>query len=152
MKEDKSVKEIQDLSQKFFQLLDGQVKVSVSPEEELVKIQAETADPGVLIGYHGERLYALQFLLSLMVFRKLGEWRKVVVDVGDYRIKREEALERMALSAAQKVKFAQEEYLFPPMPAAERRVIHLVLSTHPDVLTESRGEGRDRYLVVIPKK
>ena len=146
--------QVANLAEEFFQLIDKELKIEIVPgeTEDAYIVKVETPDPGILIGFHGERLYAIQFLLGLGIYRKTGTWQRVILDVGDYRIKRHEVLEKMALTAAQKVNFSGEEYPFPPMPAAERRIIHMVLTENPQVATESRGEGRDRHLVVVPKR
>jgi len=127
-------------------------KLSLEKDQEGVfHLNIKTEDSGILIGYHGENVYALQLLLSLIVYKKLGKWQRIVVDVGGWREKREEQLKRMALAAAQRVKFSQESVVIPYLNAAERRVIHLALANNPDVTTRSEGEGRERKLVVEPK-
>ena len=141
---------VKELAQKLIDLLEVDVKLQVEEKDESIVLNLETEDSGILIGYHGEALFAFQRILSLMVYKKTGEWLRITVDVGDYRQRREEALERMALSIAQKVKFSGEEQLLPPMNAVERRIIHLVLANNPDVKTESEDEGSQRHVVVKP--
>lgn len=144
-----AVKEIVD---ELLKLLEVEVKPVVEEKDGLVNIQLQTDNPGILIGYHGQTLSSLQMLLSMMTYRKLGSWIKVLVNVGDYRERRKETLEKMAMSAAQKVKFSGEDYAFSPMVGADRRIIHLALAENPDVTTESQGEGFERRLVVKPRK
>lgn len=128
-------------------------KAEVKKDKEgVVHVQLETDEPGVLIGYHGETLASLQLLFSLMNYRQTNEWQRISVNVGDYQERRQESLERMALSAAQKVKFSGEEQALPFLTAAERRLIHLALADDPEVVTESEGEGRDRRVVIKPKR
>lgn len=128
-------------------------KVSLEEDEDGVfHLSIETRDSGILIGYHGENIYALQLILSLIVYKKLGSWQRIVVDVGDWREKREEQLKRMALAAAQRVKFSGESVVMPYLSGAERRIVHLALAENPDVETRSEGEGRERRLIVEPKK
>jgi spoIIIJ-associated protein len=149
MAEDKKLAEIKQIAAKLLKQLDLPVTARVElKEENNFTVQLETDNPGLLIGYHGETLAAFQLILNKVVYRQTGEWLRIVVNVGDYRERRSESLERMALSAAQKVKFSGEEYSFSPMSPAERRIIHLTLADHPDVVTESTGEGRDRRVVV----
>lgn len=124
---------------------------SIEEKEEIVVANLQTDNPGILIGYHGQTLSAFRLILSMMVYRKLGEWVKILVDVGDYYQRRAETLKRMALSAAQKVKFSHREQELPPMSAAERRIIHLALTDDSEVKTESRDEGKNRRVVVKPK-
>lgn len=151
MKKAESV--IQKTAEELLQLLEiKKPKISLEKDEEGVfHLSVETEDSGVLIGFHGENLYALQLILSLITYKKLGEWRRIVVDIGDWRAKREEQLKRMALGAAQRVKFSHESVVMPHLNAAERRIVHLVLSNNPDVETHSEGKGRERRLIVEPK-
>lgn len=149
-----AIKITKEIAEKILSLLGIEVKIEVEEDKEnkAVKIQIETSEPGILIGYHGETLSSLQMLLGIIVSKKVGEWTRIVVNIGDYRERREEVLERMALSAAQKAKFSGEPVILPPLSAQDRRVIHLTLSGHPDVTSESEGEGESRRLVVKPRK
>jgi len=138
----------------LLQLLEtGKVKTSLEKDEDGVfRLVIDAKDSGILIGYHGENIDALQLMLGLIVYKKLGSWQRVVVDIGDWRQKREEQLKRIALSAAQKVKFSKEQVIIPYLNAAERRVVHLALAEHPNIETRSDGEGRERKLIVELKK
>lgn len=133
--------------------LEIESSVSVSENEEgVVNVDISGDDLGILIGYHGETLSALQLILNLMTYKKLERWQPLVVDVGGWRKKREEALERLAKRMAERVKFSEEEQELPPMSPFERRVIHLTLSEDPKVSTESIGEDSERRVVVMLKK
>ncbi len=152
-KEDSRVSLVEKLAKELLGQLEMKAKMKVTTDQEgIIYLQLETDDPGVLIGYHGETLFSLQTILSLMTYRQVGEWVRVVVNVNDYRERRQESLEKMALSAAQRVKFSGETQSLPPMPAAERRVVHLFLANDPEVATESEGEGYQRRVVVKPRK
>lgn len=124
--------------------------VGTSPQRFTVKLKIE--DQGILIGYHGENINSLQLILNLMLSKKLNQWQRVLVDVGDYRQEQEERLKQMAQNACQKVKFSQNPVIITGLKPFERRIIHLVLADHPEVYTESQGEGLARELVVYPKK
>lgn len=145
---------IQTLAEEILTLMEIESpKVSLEEDENNVfHLGIETKDSGVLIGYHGENIYALQLILGLIVYQKTGQWQRIVVDIGDWRQKREEQLKRMALAAAQKVKFSGESVAMPFLNAAERRIVHLTLSENPDVTTKSEGEARDRRLIIAPKQ
>jgi len=143
---------LKKFTQELLDQLGQPVTFGVEEKKEVININLQTDNPGIFIGYHGQTLASIQLILSMMVYRKLGEWVKLVVDVGDYRLRRAEALGRIALSAAQKVKFSGQEYELPSMSSAERREIHLALAENPEVETESTGEGRDRRVVVKPRK
>ncbi len=124
-------------------------KVSIEPEDEGVfKIDIDSEHTGVLIGRQGETIVNLQLLLSLIIYKKLGEWQRLVVDVGGWRQQREESLKKLAQNTAQKVKLSGEEVILTRLSPFERRIIHMELSENPDVVTQSQGEGSQRVLVV----
>jgi len=152
-KKPKAKKLVESLIGELLAQLKTGAKVTLSEDKEgTVQVQLETEDPGALIGFHGETLASLQLILGMMVYRQTGQWTRVLVNVNDYREKRQESLERMALSAAQKVKFSGEAQALPPMSPAERRIIHLALAGDPEVATESEGEDYHRRVVIKPKK
>lgn len=122
--------------------------VALEEKDGALHVKIETQEPAVLIGYHGRSLESIQILLGQMVYETLGEWVRLVVTVGDYRERREEQLKDLAFSAAQKVISTGDPESFSDLTPAERRTIHLVLADHPDVVSESEGEGRDRKLVI----
>jgi spoIIIJ-associated protein len=106
---------------------------------------------GALIGRKGERLSALQHLLNLMLAKRLGAWTRVLVDVEDYRGRRERQLRELARRAAARVVETGKMLQLEPMPALERRWVHLELRDHPAVATQSIGEEPNRRVVVLPK-
>ena len=129
-----------------------------------VRVEVETgdtsrlnvvADPdgrealGSLIGRKGERLSALQHLVNLMLSRRMGEWTRVLVDVEDYRGRRERQLRDLANRAAARVEETGKMVQLEPMPALERRWIHLALRDHPQVATQSIGEEPNRRIVIL---
>ena len=107
---------------------------------------------GALIGRKGERLSALQHLVNLMLSRKLGAWTRVLVDVEDYRGRRERQLREIATRAAERVRESGKMLQLEPMPALERRWIHLALREHPDVATQSIGEEPHRRVVILRRQ
>ncbi len=107
---------------------------------------------GALIGRKGERLSALQHLVNLMLSRKLGTWTRVLVDVEDYRGRRERQLREIAIRAAEKVSESGKMLQLEPMPALERRWIHLALRENPDVATQSIGEEPHRRVVILRRQ
>jgi spoIIIJ-associated protein len=123
----------------------------VDQGENLFHVNVATEESGLLIGYHGETLQSLQIMLGQLVFKKLGQWVRIVVEVGDYRAKREEQLISMANSwAAQAISTGVPVYV-PFLPPGERRVVHIALQERTDVETLSEGEGRNRQLVIRAK-
>ena len=107
-------------------------------------------DSGLLIGRRGQTLQALQFLVTLMVRRQYGEEVRVVLDVENYRQRRENSLRDMAGKVAARVVQTGRSITLEPMPPADRRVVHTFLTDTPGVRTESTGEGESRKVMVIP--
>ncbi len=120
-------------------------------EESPILLEVTGDDLGILIGRRGETLAALQFLLNLMVAKQLNSWVRIVVDVEGYRARREDALRSLAHRAAERVRRTGQPVALEPMPANERRIVHLALQNDPYVTTESSGYGEDRRVSVIPK-
>jgi spoIIIJ-associated protein len=106
---------------------------------------------GALIGRKGERLSALQHLVNLMLSRKMGAWTRVLVDVEDYRGRRERQLREIATRAAARVVETGKMLQLEPMPALERRWVHIALRDDPNVVTQSIGEEPNRRVVVLPR-
>jgi spoIIIJ-associated protein len=123
-------------------------------ETSRLNVVAEGSDReslGSLIGRKGERLSALQHVVNLMLSRKTGQWTRVLVDVEDYRGRRERQLQDIAQRAAERVGETGKMIQLEPMPALERRWVHLTLRAHPDVATQSIGEEPNRRIVVLPR-
>jgi spoIIIJ-associated protein len=149
--ENKKIAKIKKVVKNLLDLLGVEAEIKISLDKDLYQVQLETSDPGILIGYHGETLRAIQRIVAMIIYRQTEEWTKITVNVGDYRQRRQETLEKMAKVAAQKTRFSKEAQSLPPMPASERRIVHLVLAEEADIETVSEGEGRNRYVVVQPK-
>lgn len=142
---------IEEITQELLKLLGLEIKFTLAEKDDAFCVQIETDQPGVLIGYHGETLAAIQLMIGMIAYRKLDEWVRVLVNVGDYQERRQEALGKMAASVAQKVKFSHQPQALPPMTSAERRIIHIALANDPEVETVSEGEDKERRVVVKPK-
>ena len=108
-------------------------------------------DSGLLIGRRGQTLQALQFLVNLIV-RKQFDGVRVVLDVENYRQRREASLREMATTIAERVAQTNRSITLEPMPPADRRIIHTTLTDHPSVATESTGEGEGRKVTIRPKR
>jgi spoIIIJ-associated protein len=106
---------------------------------------------GALIGRKGERLSALQHLVNLLLSKRVGEWTRILVDVEDYRGRRERQLRDLANRAAERVVETGKMLQLEPMPALERRWIHLALRDHDRVATQSIGDEPNRRVVVLPR-
>lgn len=108
-------------------------------------------DQSELIGRRGETLDALQFILNLIVGRQVDLWTRVIIDVEGYRLRRKFALINLAKRTAEQVQSRNQAIPLEAMPPYERRIIHMTLSEHPAVSTESAGVEPDRRVVVLPK-
>jgi len=106
---------------------------------------------GSLIGRKGERLSALQHLVNLMLSRHTGQWTRVLVDVEDYRGRRERQLVDLATRAGDRVAETGKMLQLEPMPALERRWIHIALRDNAGVATQSIGEEPNRRVVILPR-
>lgn len=143
--------QIQKKTEELLDLLGVKAIVSVAAEGEVAQINLETDETGMLIGYHGETLEAIQLVLSLMLARELGEFVRVSLEIGDYRKNREDYLQRLVDQAKQQVLAENRAVSLPNLKSWERRVVHLMLQEDTEVMTESVGEGRDRVLTIKPK-
>jgi predicted RNA-binding protein Jag len=132
---------------------DAVVEVAAGETSRLnVVAQGEDRDAlGALIGRKGERLSALQHLVNLMLSKEMGSWTRVLVDVEDYRGRRERQLRELADRAAARVMETGKMLQLEPMPALERRWIHLTLRDHAGVATQSIGEEPNRRVVLVPR-
>ena len=129
------------------------VSVTKSATGELpVTLNIEGDDLGVLIGRRGQTLASLQYIVRLIVSEKLKAWMPINVDVAGYKKRRYESLQNLALRLAEQVKRNRRLITLEPMPADERRIIHLALTDHPDVTTQSMGEGEMRKVAILLKK
>ena len=108
-------------------------------------------DLGMLIGRRGDNLAQIQYLVNLLVNRRLGSYTRVVVDVEGYLSRREESLIGLAERVARQVARSRRPIMLEPMPPNERRIVHLTLRNNPDVSTESSGEGSARRITVQPR-
>jgi spoIIIJ-associated protein len=109
-------------------------------------------DLGILIGRQGETLRALQYLVRLMVSHRLKHWTDLIVDVEQYRVRRRRTLEDLAQRVAERVAKEGRTQALEPMPAYERRLVHIALRNHPLVTTQSVGAGERRKVTIIPRK
>jgi spoIIIJ-associated protein len=128
------------------------VKCQVSAREsaEAITVDVSGRDLGMLIGWRGETLRALQTMTNLLASRQLGPDRRVVVDVEKYRQRRENTVREIAHRAARQVKMTGDPITLDAMQPFERRAIHLALAEDPDVMTGSIGEEPERRVVVSP--
>jgi len=122
--------------------------VHVEVQKEKMNFVFETEKPGLLIGKYGKILNALQVLAQVSVHRFVKGRMSVQVDVGDYRLRRTEALQQIAERTARRVLKTKQPVYLEPLPAYERKQIHAYLSKNKRISTHSEGKEPHRYLVV----
>lgn len=121
-------------------------------EEEGVTVRLYGHDVGMVLSNGARLLYAVNHILNRVFYERGPEAFNLLVDCNDYRSTRAEELESLARKAAESVKESGDLYLFDPMPASERRVVHLTLADEAGVMTESEGGGLQRRVVILPAK
>lgn len=114
-------------------------------------VNIKSEESGLLIGHHGETINSLQLLIGVILYKKLGKWVRVLVDIGDYRKMREESIKEMVNRIAAEVEQSGRGVELPFLSPLERRIVHMMLSENSKVMSESTGEGRDRRVMIKPR-
>jgi len=120
------------------------------PDEVCVNITGNELNH--LIGSRGDALNSLQHFLAAAYYNAAGEYVRILVDVNGYRDQRKERIEDMTKNFIDRVRFFNKDVEMPPMNPSERRIVHTFISSYDDVISESTGVGRDRRVVIKPKK
>lgn len=144
------LKEIKNFLEKimsFFEI--NNFNLDFTEDEEMIKINLRLENAGFLIGTSGEHLRDLEHILRAWLQRQNCD-KRLLLDINNYRHGREEFLKELAKETAHKVILTKKPVKLPFMNAYERRIVHMELATHPDVVTESEGEEPNRYLTVKP--
>jgi spoIIIJ-associated protein len=142
---------LQDVVDRVAAELGARAKVTVTEDDEALRITASAPDVGMIIGREGRTIDALQHVVSSIAYRRQGPGGKTVeVDAGGYRERRRARLEATAREAAERAVRDGSPVRLEPMSAPERRVVHLALQETEGVETQSEGDDPDRYVVVLP--
>lgn len=139
------------LIKELFDSLGINESFEVNESEDMVDVIINSDDPGILIGHHGDTLDSLQLVISLMLAKKVGEYKRVTLEVGDYKKNRSDYLENLAIQTKERAISEGREIFLPNLKPWERRVVHMYLQEDPEVISESVGEGKERTLVVKPR-
>ena len=123
----------------------------VQEDTDSIVLNIEGDDLGILIGRRGYTLSCFQYIVRLIVGHQTKTWMPIVIDVEGYKQRRYQTLQVFARRLARQVEATGELFTLEPMSAYERRIIHLTLADHPDVDTESTGQGESRRVVIQPK-
>ncbi len=132
--------------------VEASVQASVTNGSVLLDITGDKS--GLLIGKRGQTLDALQYIINKALNREspLEDKTEIIVDTEDYRRRKHESLRDMAEKMSLKAKKSLKPMAFNPMPANERRIIHLILAEDKEVYTKSYGEGPLRRIIVYPRR
>jgi spoIIIJ-associated protein len=144
-----AVKEVTEILDTLLGLLGISGKVEVLSDELPLALDIKGDDLGILIGRRGQTLASLEYITKLVVVGRLRAWMPLTVDVGGYKKRRRDSLQRLAVYLAEQVKSRRRAITMEPMPAGERRIVHLTLADDPDVTTQSIGEGESRKVVIL---
>ena len=129
----------------------GELQQDDRSSEPTIALDIVGNDLGILIGRRGETLNALQYLTRLMVNHREHRWVNIIVDVEEYKNRRERTLRQVAERTAERVIATGRPAILEPMPPRERRIIHMTLRDNPHVTTESVGEGERRKVSILLK-
>lgn len=133
--------------------MDINADIDIKEENDIININLKGPKMGLVIGYRGETLDSLQYLVSLVVNKNHeNSYKRVVLDAENYRQKREETLIKVAQKTAYKVKKSGRPYKLEPMNPYERRIIHSALQEYTDIKTYSEGEEPFRRIIISLKK
>lgn len=142
---------IKKTTEEFFQKTSFGVGIEFLPQQDLtLPINLKTEEPQLLIGDQGQTLTEIQHLLKAILKRKIAENFYLDLDINGYKKKKAEYLKELARSTADEVSLTKKEKRLPPMPAHERRIVHLELAARSDVGTESLGRDPERRVVIKP--
>ncbi len=146
--------DLAETAQDILETLLAKMRVSATVTREAtvpVTLNINGDDLGILIGRRGQTLASLQHIVRLIVTNQTKERLPIVIDVEGYKQRRYQALQALAHRMAEQVKASRMPFTLEPMPAYERRIIHIALTDHPDVVTKSVGEDEARKVVIMPK-
>jgi len=144
---------VDEVARSIMECLDVNYRIFSEDQEGTTYVNIETAGvDGLLIGRKGDTLTSLQHLIGRIVSKKMGGYQRLTLDVGGYLRNRHEILKQKALRAADKVKKSNHEVTLEPMPAAERRIVHMALADLEGISTYTVGNGDLRKVCISPAK
>ena len=142
---------IKKITKEFFGKTTFEVEIEFLPQKDsTIPIHLKIEEPQILIGEGGQTLVEIQHLLKAILKRKISEPFFVDLDINGYKKKKIEYLKELARSLADEVALTKKEKILSPMPAYERRIVHLELAGRSDVTTESIGQEPERRVAIKP--
>jgi spoIIIJ-associated protein len=149
---DDPVKKADRFLKGLFKTIGIDISTKIAEDANNINVEIISGSSGLIIGKRGKTLEALQLLTNIIVNKSEKDWKKVVLDIENYRDRRENTLRELANKVAFKVKKTGKPQLLEPMNPFERRVIHMTLQNDPQVATKSEGVGNLKKVKVFLKK
>jgi spoIIIJ-associated protein len=141
-----------DILKKITLLMSVDTEISAEKKDGNIFLNIKGNSSGILIGYKGKTLEALEFIVNKAVNKAYGKKIRVIVDSENYRQKKEESLKELAFKMSEKVKKTGKVAVINPKSPYDRRIIHLALKNDHEVQTRSKGEGLFKKILIIPKQ
>ena len=138
--------------EKVLELLGVRCETEVHEGENNIFVDIGGEDSGIIIGKYGQTLDAIQFLTNVIMSKKYGNKKKILINVGDYRKRREDSIHKLARAVARKVLKTKKSEALAPMPPQDRRIVHLALSSFDHITTTSEGTGKNRKVIIDYKE
>jgi spoIIIJ-associated protein len=145
------VKKVERFLTGLFKTIGIDISTRIDEDANRIHVEIVSDSSGLIIGKRGKTLEALQLLTNIVVNKNEKNWKKVVLDIENYRDRRENTLRELANKVASKVKKTGKSQLLEPMNPFERRVIHMTLQNDPLVDTKSEGMGNLKKVKVFLK-
>ena len=149
-----NLEKVKKITEEFFEKMTFEVEIEINPQkDQTIPVDLKTDEPQILIGEGGQTLTDIQHLLKAILKRKIAteELFYIDLDIDDYKKKKIKYLKELARSIADEVSLTKKERILAPMPAYERRIIHLELASREDVTTESIGQEPERKIAIRPR-
>lgn len=143
---------VSEILENILSLLALEGQFDVEEKEDGVFVSIDTSDPGRLIGHQGQTLQSLQSLINQITQKQTKDSKRVIIDVSGWRQTKEEELAHKAREWAKQVIESSRQVELPPMPAWQRRIIHMTVNGTSGVKSESIGDGPERHLIISPEK
>jgi len=141
-----ALEKIKKITREFFEKTSFEVEIEFLPVTLSVRIQTE--EPQILIGEGGQTLAEIQHLLKVVLRKEIQDSFYIDLDINGYKEKKIDYLKELARNSADEVALSKKEKMLAPMPAYERRIIHLELAERSDVISESIGKEPERSVVI----
>lgn len=146
-----NLQEIKKIIDEFFEKTSFDIETEIlALENKTIPVKIKTQEPKILIGQNGQTLGDIQHLLKALLSHQISEQFYIDLDINDYKKKKIKYLKETAREWADEVSLDKKEKILTPMPAYERRIIHLELADRKDIVTESMGQGIERRIAIRP--